>query len=180
MENSQNSPSAGRGLFMAAIAVVIIAFIFSASRLLLSSSDRESTTFFNYNLAYSSQMAAFLVVVMLSVVSIVLGVLLKEYEFFAKPLLYGGLLPLAYITIAAYLTQEFSSEVGENVITGQYVLTAVMALEWLMLVVFSLKIDPKLAEEALEKMKKPGSSQPPQPPAPTSLPPTPPQNNPQA
>lgn len=146
MNNNQNS--AGKTLFKLAGAAAIIALILSISRLFLSTSDRGMTTFFTYNLAYSSQMTAFLAVIMISVLLVVIGALLsKEYDIFGTPMLIGGILSLVYVTAAAYLIQSFSRGAGDNVALGEFVLTAVIAVEWFMLVIFAWRMDPEIENQ---------------------------------
>lgn len=161
MNNNQNS--AGRVLFKLAAAAAIIALILSISRLFLSTSDRTMTEFFTYNLSFSSQMIAFLSVVMISILFVVIGSFLsREYDILGAPLVIGGVLSLIYVTTASYLIQSSTRGFGDNAALGETVLTAVIAAEWLMLVIFTWRGDSEVT--TVEKHPAPVNPPPVQPP----------------
>ena len=170
--NNQNS--AGKTLFELAASAAIIALVLSVSRLFLSSSDRSETFMFAYNLAQSSQMTAFLSVVLISLPFIIIGAFLaKEYDIIGVPMVIGGLASLIFITTAAYLVQSFSrSQGGDNVAMGEFVLTSVIFLEWLMLLIYTWKSDSQREEQINQPTKHPPSNHP--------TPQIPPQNQPPA
>jgi len=163
MNNNQNS--AGKTLFKLAGAAAIIALILSISRLFLSTSDRGMTEFFTYNLAYSSQMAAFLSVIMIAILLVIIGSLLsKEYDIFGTPMVIGGILSLIYVTAAAYLIQSFSRGVGDNVALGEFVLTAIIAVEWFMLVIFAWRMDSETENQTNSQVSNQSTNNPTPPP----------------
>lgn len=159
--NNQNS--AGKTLFKLAASAAIIALVLSVSRLFLSSSDRSETFMFAYNLAQSSQMTAFLSVVLISLPFIIIGALIsKEYDIIGVPMVIGGLASLIFITTAAYLVQSFSRyQGGDNVAMGEFVLTSVIFLEWLILLIYTWKSEPQGGEQINQLTNQPPSNQPP-------------------
>lgn len=166
--------SPGKVFFQFAIAVAVVALIFSISRLFLSASDRGSSAYYYfYDLSVVSQMTAFLSIVVISILATILGAfLVKEYDIVGGPLLGGGLFSLILITIFAYAYQYFGGEYfgGARVSgTAELVLTLVIGIEWFGLAAYCWYMGAEKKEPVSEQ--SPPSS-PPEPPLQQSLPPS--------
>lgn len=158
--------SAGKSFFIVAALVAVIALILSISRLFLSSSDRTGIEgFFTYDLTVSSQMIAFLSIIIISIPLIMVGSFLKkEYDIVGIPLMLGGLLVMIFETVVVFANFYLGSHGQADTMPAELVLTFVLAVEWLMLVIYLWQSEDKL-------MTAPPSSAPPSETTPTQQPP---------
>jgi hypothetical protein len=152
---NQDHPNPTIKVFFKIIATLaVIALILSASRLFLSTSDRQASEFYTYNLNVSSQMIAYLSVVVMAILAIVIGsFLMKDYDVIGTPLLFGGLLPLIFMSILGYLSKYSGLLSGyrqgvDPVV--EFVLTMVIAIDWIMLIVYAWRSYPGKSVNKIE------------------------------
>jgi hypothetical protein len=130
----------GKFLFQLAVAAVAFAIILSSGRMLLSSSERSAMPIHNYDLSDPDMTSPFGFEILLGLVAIIAGYYLsKEYETFGKPLILAGLFSVIFVTITTYFgTILFSDEITTS---GRMMLTLVIGIEWLGLLLYTLKLE---------------------------------------
>lgn len=141
-----NENSTGKSFFIIAALVAVIALILSVSRLFLSSSDRTAVEgFWMYDITQSSQMVAFLSIIIISIPLIMIGSFIrKNYDIIGVPLMMGGLLTMIFETAVVFGVFYLSSHYQQDTLVAEVVLTLVLAAEWLMLVVYLWQSEDKL------------------------------------
>ncbi len=135
-QNTREEDNTPRVIFKMIATIVLVALVLSVSRIFLSLSDRGGLfLYYNYNVYISTQMMAFLSVVLISAVLLIVGAFLaKEYDVIGTPMLISGMFSLVFITIMAYFSKGVrygitNSEIG--MMQGEIVLTLAIVVEWI-------------------------------------------------